>query len=80
MLDGNVFCTANEIHCGSCYGDSGGPLIFDGSLVGLASASVGCALGYPEMYTNVYEYHDWIMKNIKVTNSLRSKVKAMVNN
>ncbi|KAH8024323.1 hypothetical protein HPB51_022442 [Rhipicephalus microplus] len=51
---------------GSCYGDSGGPFQCkraDGSwvLAGLVSFGSGCAhRDYPDVYTRVTEYLDWI--------------------
>nr|XP_050035767.2 transmembrane protease serine 9-like [Dermacentor andersoni] len=53
---------------GSCYGDSGGPFQCkraDGSwvLAGLVSFGSGCAhRDYPDVYTRVTEYLDWIAK------------------
>ncbi|XP_045501869.1 trypsin-3-like [Colias croceus] len=41
--------------------DSGGPLAADGKLVGVASWGVGCASRYPEVYTRVFSYLDWIL-------------------
>lgn len=48
----------------SCGGDSGGPLICNGSVTGIVSFGVGC--GIPDnngFYTNVTSYLDWIRKN-----------------
>lgn len=59
-LHGNAICTANRIGTGACLGDSGGPLVVNGILIGILSSSVGCAQGYPVIYTNVYDYLTWI--------------------
>lgn len=49
---------------GSCNGDSGGPLIVEGKLIGLVSWAMGCALtDYPTVYTRVVSYLDWIKVN-----------------
>lgn len=45
-------------------GDSGGPLVADNTLIGIVSMSVGCALGYPDMYTKVYSHINWIRDEI----------------
>ncbi|XP_014096207.3 anionic trypsin-2 [Bactrocera oleae] len=48
----------------SCSGDSGGPLICNGSVTGIVSFGVKC--GIPEhagYYTNVTSYLDWIREN-----------------
>ena len=49
----------------ACQGDSGGPLtcVRDDQpvLVGLVSWGIGCAVeGQPGVYTNVFQYIDWI--------------------
>ena len=49
-------------------GDSGGPLIFNGIQVGLTSfgASVGCEAGFPDAFTKISYYRDWILSNTGV--------------
>ncbi|XP_058798823.1 chymotrypsin-1-like [Phymastichus coffea] len=53
-------CAFQRRGVGACSGDSGGPLVVDGQLVGIASWVVPCAEGYPDVYTKVYAYEDWI--------------------
>lgn len=47
---------------GACYGDFGGPLVFNGSLYGIASKLMNkpCASGYPDIFTKVSYYKTWI--------------------
>lgn len=45
---------------GTCFGDSGGPLISDNKLIGIVSFARICALGYPDGYTRISTYADWI--------------------
>lgn len=67
-ISGNVICTINSFGNGVCNGDSGGPLVADGTLIGVVSSSIGCAMGYPDIYTNLYEYRDWIMEVMQKKN------------
>ncbi|XP_032671252.1 chymotrypsin-1-like [Odontomachus brunneus] len=55
-------CT-NEVGQGVCMGDSGGPLIHNRELVGIVSWGIPCAVGQPDVYTNVYHYTPWIEKH-----------------
>ncbi|XP_032671244.1 chymotrypsin-1-like [Odontomachus brunneus] len=56
----NHICILEEPGIGACKGDSGGPLICNGQLVGVTSWVVPCALGVPDVYTAVYPYLSWI--------------------
>nr|Q8JH85.1 RecName: Full=Alpha-fibrinogenase; Short=VLAF; AltName: Full=Snake venom serine protease; Short=SVSP; Flags: Precursor [Macrovipera lebetina]AAM96674.1 serine alpha-fibrinogenase precursor [Macrovipera lebetina] len=51
---------------GSCLGDSGGPLICNGQIQGIASwGSDPCVNhGAPGVYTKVFDYNDWIQSII----------------
>lgn len=41
-------------------GDSGGPLVKDGEVVGIVSGGINCAIGFPDVFTNVYKYLSYI--------------------
>lgn len=48
-----------------CYGDSGGPLIYKGFVVGLVSFGYECGHHYyPGVYTRVSEFSEWIVKTV----------------
>lgn len=59
----NEFCAGHLGEGGkdACGGDSGGPVIANGQLVGLVSWGVGCARPqYPGVYVRVANYITWI--------------------
>lgn len=68
-IDGDYeLCTDNPGgNAGACYGDSGGPQIADGKLIGVTSRTGNgdstCATG-PSIYTSAVAYADWITENI----------------
>ncbi|KAL0867807.1 hypothetical protein ABMA27_008509 [Loxostege sticticalis] len=48
-----------------CFGDSGGPLIYRGLVVGLVSFGYSCGDHYyPGVYTKVSKYTNWIVKTV----------------
>lgn len=60
LSDFKKFCTINTEGKGLCIGDRGSPLVANGKLIGIASWSVDCAYGLPDVYTNVYAHSNWI--------------------
>lgn len=54
-------CTVVPQGQGVCFGDNGAALIgLSGELNGIVSWGMPCALGFPNVYTNVAFYADWI--------------------
>ncbi|XP_065336417.1 trypsin-1-like [Cloeon dipterum] len=67
VYDGQICADVPEGNLGSCNGDSGGPLLVDGVVVGLVSWANGCATpGYPTVYNRVAYYRDWITQQTGV--------------
>ncbi|XP_031621552.1 collagenase-like [Contarinia nasturtii] len=66
FLRKSVICARGVQQKSSCKGDSGGPLVSaqSGALVGLTSfgSAHGCHLGYPQGYTNIPSYLQWIQE------------------
>ncbi|KAF5287279.1 hypothetical protein FQR65_LT02152 [Abscondita terminalis] len=60
IFENTNICTYREKGKGLCSGDSGGPLVCDNKLVGIVSWSRKCAYGYPEVFSRIYGYLDWI--------------------
>ncbi|XP_025829980.1 chymotrypsin-2-like [Agrilus planipennis] len=55
-----VLCTDTPPGYGVCFGDSGGPMVIDGYVIGLVAHGSMCALGEPDIYTSVTFYLKWI--------------------
>lgn len=62
LIHPNTICTDNEQNNGVCMGDYGGPLIDPEQkvLVGIASWSVPCGRGFPDVYQSVFNHLPWI--------------------
>ncbi|XP_026728733.1 chymotrypsin-2-like, partial [Trichoplusia ni] len=58
-------CSLTKYGEGACHGDSGGPLVSGKSVVGIVSWGMPCAKGYPDVYTRVYSFKDWILKTME---------------
>lgn len=58
-------CTFTEFGEGACYGDSGGPLVTGGKVAGIVSWGRPCAAGYPDVFTRVSSFVDWIQDVIE---------------
>ncbi|XP_017784835.1 PREDICTED: chymotrypsin-1-like [Nicrophorus vespilloides] len=63
----NFICTSTENGKGACGGDSGGPLIDFNSKkqIGVVSSGVPCAKGFPDVFTYIPKYLDWIKQKMK---------------
>ncbi|XP_070167364.1 chymotrypsin-1-like [Polyergus mexicanus] len=59
-------CTFTKAGQGACHGDSGSPLVANGSQVGIVSFGRPCAVGYPDVYTRVSSFTSWIIEKMKL--------------
>ncbi|KAK4872346.1 hypothetical protein RN001_014375 [Aquatica leii] len=57
-------CTYTRKGEGFCQGDSGGPLVFNQQQIGIVSWGKACAIGFPDVFTRVSAYYDWITENL----------------
>ncbi|XP_045139179.1 brachyurin-like [Portunus trituberculatus] len=68
VTSGNI-CTSGVGGKGTCRGDSGGPLNYNGFTFGITSfgSSVGCEKGYPNAFTRITHFLPWIHAHTGVT-------------
>lgn len=60
----SILCLAKSLGNGICGGDAGGPAVYKGLLVGIASYHLRtCGANTPDGYTKVSYYKDWIGEN-----------------
>lgn len=59
ILD-SMMCAFERPGHGTCSGDSGGPMVYDDQIVGIVSGGIPCAVGFPDVFTRVYSFRDWI--------------------
>lgn len=52
---------------GICLGDTGGPLVQDDVLVGIASWEYPCGTGKPDGFTRVSSFLPWILEHLNET-------------
>ncbi|EDV38405.1 uncharacterized protein Dana_GF21864 [Drosophila ananassae] len=57
-------CLLHEADNGVCHGDSGGPAIYNGEVVGIAGFVWGsCGTTYPDGYSRVWYHKEWIIQH-----------------
>lgn len=64
QLSDGLLCLDHVLDNGACNGDSGGPAIYNGQLVGVANfVVIKCGSDRPDGYAKVSYHLDWIKKN-----------------
>lgn len=58
--DNNVCAYSGKYGHGICNGDSGGPLLYNNTLVGVLTWSYDCAVGMPEVFHRINSFTEWI--------------------
>lgn len=69
VKDDQICVGAYEGGVGACTYDSGGPMVVNKELVGLASWTEPCAKPHhPTVYTSIPYYRDWIQQQTESNN------------
>ncbi|XP_005179487.3 chymotrypsin-1 [Musca domestica] len=71
-LDVGHLCAFVKRYQGACHGDNGGPLVYQNTLVGIHAWSYPCADGYPDVFTNILYYRDWLRQTISGNTKCKS--------
>ncbi|XP_062124583.1 chymotrypsin-2 [Drosophila sulfurigaster albostrigata] len=72
-------CALRQVNVGACHGDTGGPLVHDGQLIGILNFVVPCATGVPDVFMDVRYYTDW-MRQVMSGNSRCGQVYQQIIN
>lgn len=62
IFDGNI-CAVTQTRQAACSGDNGGPLVYEGILIGVVSLGVPCDVRYADVFARTSYYIDWIQSN-----------------
>ncbi|XP_017850117.1 serine protease SP24D [Drosophila busckii] len=67
-LPDTTMCLLHGANIGACHGDSGGPAVYKGQLVGVASFVLGgCGREAPDGYERVSELRGWIIQHASLS-------------
>jgi trypsin len=59
-VTGSMFCASSN-DGGPCQGDTGDPLVYNNTLIGMMSWSFGCGEGkFPAVYTDATKFWSWL--------------------
>ncbi|KAL7734066.1 hypothetical protein ACLKA6_011751 [Drosophila palustris] len=61
----SMICAGKPYQRDSCDGDSGGPMVYRGELVGIVSFGFECASGLPGVYTSVPVVRRWFFDMVQ---------------
>ncbi|KAJ8668609.1 hypothetical protein QAD02_010272 [Eretmocerus hayati] len=67
-IEETMLCTAGVPGKGACYGDAGSPLVSDEVQVGITSFGLHCGRGFPDIFTRVSSFVDWINETLNSDN------------
>ncbi|XP_058462999.1 chymotrypsin-2-like [Malaya genurostris] len=62
----SVLCTANAEGKGTCLGDAGSPVVYNGELQGIVSWGIPCGMGYPDVNSRVSTHRPWVLVHTMV--------------
>lgn len=65
LVKDEMVCAYSGFGRGICQGDSGSPLILDNQIIAVSSWAKYCASGYPDGFTRVSPFVNWIAQVMK---------------
>ncbi|XP_011686377.1 PREDICTED: acrosin-like [Wasmannia auropunctata] len=65
LIDSHICISLSKNNTGPCYGDYGGPLVANGTQIGIVSFEHPCAGDSPDIYTRVSSFLSWIATNLE---------------
>lgn len=60
----NTICTFSQTGQGVCMGDSGGPVVAGGQVIGAVSWVIACARGFPDVHARVSSHRTWLLNQM----------------
>ncbi|XP_011685795.1 PREDICTED: chymotrypsin-1-like [Wasmannia auropunctata] len=65
LMDSHICILLSKYNAETCYGDYGGPLVLNGTQIGIISFKSPCGGDNPNIYTRVRSFTSWIYTNLE---------------
>ncbi|XP_064553137.1 chymotrypsin-2 [Drosophila montana] len=72
-------CAFRAQNIGACHGDTGGPLVHNGQLIGILNFMVPCAQGVPDVFMDARYYREWMRRVMSGNGKCASVQQQIIN-